>query len=152
MILSYARNLAAYVDGEGNLTVGIPMEIPQHLLMTHKLLMMYGFNLKSRHGRETRRIVKFDLIEQNLYLTYKLPGSDLWHDITPAMAKSYKDRENERSLLQFSSTLSPPQLCLTPLTGANGTELSINQRSENHSSSERNLITQTWTPHVQHEE
>ena len=45
LILSYARNLSTYVDKEGNPTAGIRMEIPQHLLMIHKLLMMYGFSL-----------------------------------------------------------------------------------------------------------
>ena len=85
------------------------MEIPSHLLMTHKLLTKYGFNLKSKYGKETRRIIKFDLIEQSLYLAYKLPSSEMWHYITPAMAKSFKDRENQRSLLSFSNSLSPPE-------------------------------------------
>ena len=152
LVLSYARNLATYVDVEGNPTAGIRMEIPPHLLMAHKLLIMYGYGLKKRHGRETRRIIKFDLIEQSLYLSYKVPGNELWHDVTPAMAKSYKDRENERSLLQFSSTLSPPQSgpSLAPLTGANTTEMSSSNRMRNGGDGASNggsrNSSQTWTP------
>ena len=132
------------MDKSANLTAGIRLEIPQHLLMTHKLLIMYGHSLRTRHGKETRRIVKFDLIEQNLYLAYKLPDSELWHDITPAMAKSYKDRENERSLLDFSSALSPPQRSARILTGANtvgqSARPSVAGVRTTHSES------QTWTP------
>ena len=53
--------------------------------------------------------MKFYMIEQNLYLAYKLPTSEIWHEITPAMAKTYKDRENQRSLMNFSNNLSPPE-------------------------------------------
>lgn len=63
--------------------------------MVHKLLIMYSYNLKNSHGKDTRQIIKFDRIEQSLYLSYKLPGSELWHDVTPAMAKTFKDQENQ---------------------------------------------------------
>ena len=115
--------LATYVNENGDPTAGLRLEIPSHLLMVHKLLIMYGYNLRNRHGKETRRIIKFNLIEQSLYLSYKLPGSELWHDITPAMAKTFKEQENQRSLLSFSDSLSPPER-RSILTEANATLIS----------------------------
>ena len=44
LVLSYARNLATYVDEAGSPTAGMRLEIPPHLLMTHKLLEMYDHN------------------------------------------------------------------------------------------------------------
>ena len=152
LLLSYARNLSTYVDSNGDPTAGLRLEIPSHLMMTHRLLTMYGYNLRNRHGKETRRIIKFDLIEQSLYLAYKLPGSELWHEITPAMAKTYKDRENQRSLLNFSESLSPVSN-RSVLTGANATlvsESSSGTRSQPPPQLRTRLENapagQTWTP------
>ena len=52
LILSYTRNLATYVDELSNPSAGIRMEIPHHLLMNHKLLTMYGYNLRTRHEED----------------------------------------------------------------------------------------------------
>ena len=108
MILSYAKNLAKYIDSRGQPTAGMRMEIPKHLQSTYKILDSYGYNLQERHGKRTRRIIKFDYIERSLFLAYKIPDSDIWHHITPAMATKYRERENERILASFSGTLSPP--------------------------------------------
>lgn len=108
LVLSHARNLAGYVDSTGNPTAGMRNAIPQHLQATNKLLQNYGFHLAQRHGKGTRRLIKFDDIERNIYLSYKIPSSDAWHTITPAMATKYREKENERNLASFSGTLSPP--------------------------------------------
>lgn len=134
-------------------TAGIRMEIPPHLLMTHRLLNMFGFNLKQKHGRDTRRIIKFDMIEQSLYLAYKIPGSEIWHDVTLTMAKSFKERENQRSLLHFSNNLSPPGRWTTATsyaTGANAIEknglLPVNGSRSGREDIQDNIHRQTWLP------
>ena len=152
LILSYARNLASYVDKNGDPSAGIRMEVPPHLLMTHRLLTMYGFGLKNKYGKETRRIIKFDLAEQSLYLAYKLPTGDLWHEITPAMAKAYKDKENQRSLLHFSESLSPPGKLPSQASqwnsrsGNSGPSAAQSGHSSSHSGWQPSS-KQTWTPH-----
>ena len=88
LVLSYARNLATYVDTERKPTAGMRMEIPRQLQATYKLLDAYGFSIQERHDKQTRRFIKFDYIARSLFLAYKLPNSETWHNITPAMAKS----------------------------------------------------------------
>lgn len=68
----------------------------------------YGYQLAQKRGKGTRRLIKFDEIERSIHLSYKVPSSDIWHTITPAMASKYRERGNERNLATFSGTLSPP--------------------------------------------
>ena len=47
IVLSYVRNLSAYIDKDGNPTAGIRLEIPQFLTRIHRNLDGYGFYLLS---------------------------------------------------------------------------------------------------------
>ena len=78
IVLSYVRNLSTYVDKDGNPTAGIRLEIPQFLTRIHRNLDAYGYYLRQKHGRATRRIIKFDPPEMSLYLAYKLTSEDSW--------------------------------------------------------------------------
>ena len=108
MILSYARNLSEYTGADGQPTAGMRNKTPNHLQSTHRLLQSYGYDLAQKHGKGTRRLIKFDTIDRTIYLSYKLPSSDIWYNITSAMATKYWERENERYLASFTGTLSPP--------------------------------------------
>ena len=140
LVLSYARNLAKYTDTNKKPTAGMRMEIPTHLQSIYKMLDSYGYNVQLKHGKGTRRIIKFDFIERSLYLTFRLPDSDVWHQITPAMAKKYREKENEKILASFNGTLSPPNRQARPaLTGSNTIPMGAaqaNTRTREH----------TWTP------
>ena len=53
-VLSHVRNLATYVDKEGNPMAGVRLQIPPFLSRTHRNLDAYGFYLKQKYGRSTR--------------------------------------------------------------------------------------------------
>ena len=108
LILSYARSLAHYIDNENKPTAGIRMQVSDYLEGTYKLLENHGFQIKAQHGMGTRRIIKFDLIEKSLMLFYKLPFEEEWYRVTPDMAHAKRNRDNQRNLRHFESTLSPP--------------------------------------------
>ena len=133
-VLSYAKNLHTYVDPDRNPTAGLRMYVPQHLLKIYKNLDTYGYYLKQKFGQGTRRIVKFDIAERSLFLTYKLPNTATWRRISPALANTFREREEERSMLEFSNALSPPQAPsrlqskTSPLTEANRLPLGGPQR------------------------
>ena len=115
LILSYARNLASYIDDEGKPTAGIRMQIPDFLEREFKLLENYGYQMR-RHGVGTRRIIKYDIIERNLMLSYKPPNSEEWTRITPQMAQLRKARDNQVNLREYESQLSPPSNLQTTRT------------------------------------
>ena len=144
-ILSYARNLNTYIEG-GQPTAGIRMEIPRFLQATYRLLDTYGWEIRQKNGKETRRIIKFDHIERNLYLTYRLPYAEDWLKVTPAMARTHRDRENQKSLLHFSNSLSPPglrRMSPAPLTGSNTLPVNSLRTPANCGEIRSN---QTWQP------
>ena len=103
IVLSYARNLQTYVSEDGQPTAGLRMEIPDYLAKTHKQLDTYGYYLKQKHGKHTRRIIKYDIPEMSLFLSYRLPNSPVWKRISPALARAFCEREDERNLLDFSN-------------------------------------------------
>ena len=88
LVLSYVRNLATYIDKEGNPTAGIRLEIAQFLSRVHRNLDVYGFYLRQKHGKATQRIIKFDPPEMSLYLSYKFPLSEIWCRATRAVAQA----------------------------------------------------------------
>ena len=108
LLLSHSRNLGKYIDGDGNPTAGLRMEVPHFLMGTYKLLEHFGYGLRQRYGWETRRIIKYDDIDMSFYLTYKLPGANEWCRATTAMAKATRERDEQRQLVKHSQQLSPP--------------------------------------------
>ena len=147
-ILSYARNLSGYVNKDGDPSAGLRLEIPDFLASTHKLLLNVCFYLKTKHGKETRQIIKFDDIDQSLYLAFKMNGSDQWKRITPKMAATYREREDARTTIEFEGVMSPPDQRSINFRLTGGNSQSIPQPSPLPSTSERisRPRNQTWTP------
>ena len=117
-VLSYARNLSSYMDkNNGQPTAGLRMEIPDYLGSVHKLLIDMCYYLKTKHG-----VIKYDNIEQSLYIALQVQGEDHWRRITPKMAESLRKREEQQFCIEFEGTLSPPGRI--PATGANRSPLS----------------------------
>ena len=86
-VMGAASRLAGFVDPNGRPTAGLRMEIPKKLQNVFATLFKYGQMLRRRHGQGTRRHVKFDDINQSLYLNVKLPGDETWSRISTEVAR-----------------------------------------------------------------
>ena len=73
-VFSRGKFLSEYVQ-DGKPTAGMRMDIPAGLVDTHKLLNDLGYQIKRRFGANTRKYVKFDTNNDNLYLEVRLPES-----------------------------------------------------------------------------
>ena len=62
-------------------------QLPQNLSGVYRLLNDYGFHIRSIHGRETRRIIKYDDDKLSLFLQVRLPGNTNWIKINPDQAR-----------------------------------------------------------------
>ena len=82
-----AGKLAPFMDMNGRSTAGMRMEVPAFLQQHFRILFRYGQNLRTRHGPGTRRHVKFDDLEQGLFLNVRLPGDEQWSKVTVDMAR-----------------------------------------------------------------
>lgn len=78
MVMGASAKLAPYIDSNGRPTAGIRIEVPAALRPAFSILFKYGQLLRSRHGPGTRRHVKFDDVEESLFLNVKLPGDTVW--------------------------------------------------------------------------
>ena len=87
LVMGSAAMLAPFSDNEGKPTAGMRIEVPTHLLRDFRLLFKYGQNLRARHGKGTRRHVKFDDITLGLYLNVKLPGDVSWSRVSTEVAR-----------------------------------------------------------------
>ena len=97
-VSSHGRNLSDYVDSAGLPTAGIRLDYPAYLGAPFRALDWYGKQMRDRHGRGTRRNIKFDDDEENLYIDVCLPDQEYWHRITPEEAKRYRTEvESERA-------------------------------------------------------
>ena len=74
-IQSYASNLAA-VQGQA----GIRLDIPDFLRGIFRQFEMHAADLKAQYG-SVKRAIRFDDVEQSLYMDVKLDSTD-WHRIT----------------------------------------------------------------------
>ena len=101
IISAGGKNLADYIDTEGFPTAGVRLDYPAHLGSSFRTLDWYGKEMRDKHGRGTRRNIKFDDDEESLYLDVCLPGEEYWHRITPEAAKRYKD---ELELIKTSNS------------------------------------------------
>ena len=87
LVMGSAAMLAPFTDTDGKPTAGMRIEVPTHLMRDFRLLFKYGQNLRGRHGKGTRRHVKFDDISLGLYLNVKLPGDPNWSRVSTEVAR-----------------------------------------------------------------
>ena len=87
MVLGAAALLAPFVDDQGKPTAGLRIEVPKHLRTEFRLLFKYGQNLRARHGKGTRRHVKFDDGAMTLFLNVRLPGDESWSRVSVEVAR-----------------------------------------------------------------
>ena len=66
LVSSCGRNLAEYVNDDGLPTAGLRLDYPAHLGAPFRLLDWYGKQMRERHGKGTRRSIKFDDEEESL--------------------------------------------------------------------------------------
>ena len=98
MISAHGKNLADFIDASGYPTAGIRLDYPAHLGASFRTLDWYGKEMRDRHGKGTRRNIKFDDDEESLYLDICLPDEEYWHRITPEVARRFKQQvEQERT-------------------------------------------------------
>ena len=87
LVMGAAAMLAPYVNAEGKPTAGIRIEVPSHLRGDFRLLFKFGQILRTRHGKGTRRHVKFDDALGCLFLNLKLPGDATWSRVLLEVAR-----------------------------------------------------------------
>ena len=142
LILSYSRSLAAFKDNEGRPTAGLRMEVPDYLGSTFKLLETVSIYLKQKHGTEARRLIKYDDVELSLYIAFKPKGATSWRRITPKMAATYREKEDERTMMDF--TWSPPPTTRSHSVLSQPNSLPIENGAA--TSSPRAPSSRTWVP------
>ena len=87
LVMGSAAKLAPYVDGAGRTTAGIRIEVPPFMQVEFRVLFKFGQNLRAKYGEGTRRHIKFDDVNQCLYLNAKLPGDEQWSKVTLELAR-----------------------------------------------------------------
>ena len=97
-VAAHGKNLSDFIDSTGLPTAGTRLDYPAFLGTAFRLLDWYGKQMRDRHGKGTRRNIKYDDDEENLYLDVCLPSQDYWHRVSPDEAKRYKTQvETERT-------------------------------------------------------
>lgn len=99
-VAAHGKNLADFIDEQGLPTAGTRIDYPSHLGTTFRALDWYGKEMKERHGRGTKRNMKFDDNEETLVLDVCLPGCDVRHRVSVDEARRFKsevDRERTES-------------------------------------------------------
>lgn len=136
---SKAKNRASFRDPSGNPTAGVRIDVPPFLLPTFKLLSNHGYEIRSVHGRDTKRYVKFDDENLSLFLEVRLPNQTKWTRIKPDQARTYSEEKDrleyqsiKRGLLRTSESDNPN---LIPLgsrpSGVGGSALSTSSGNVN---------------------
>ena len=100
-----APNLAK-ADSIGGVRPGIRLEIPRHLMPTFKMLERHGHQLRSRHGADLKRHIKFDDSARDLILDVKLPGEEEWLKLTPEVVRQLKKENYNRQIARHRPRLS----------------------------------------------
>ena len=95
-VSAHGKDLACFKDNDGWPTAGLRIEYPAHLAMDFRTLEWYGREMRLKHGRGTRRNIKFDDEEEMLYIDVCLPDTDFWHRITPLEAKKFKSEVTDK--------------------------------------------------------
>ena len=97
-VIGASAKLGDKVDKDGRPTAGIRIEIPQGLRGDFSTLQRFGYQLRMRHGRGTRRHIKFDDANRSLFLNVKLPGDISWSRVGLELArKGIQTRERVHS-------------------------------------------------------
>ena len=86
-VFSHSINLSGLVDGSGNPTAGLCLEIHKDLESTIRFLSRFGTRLRARLGAGTKRHIKFDDFNGSLYTNIKLPGDETWTRVSPKTAQ-----------------------------------------------------------------
>ena len=95
-VIGRSNRLASCVDGNGNPTARIIMDVPHPLLDISRTLISFGNSMLLKHGNGTKRHVKFDDMDRTLYLNIKLPGDNRWTWVSPDMARGSMKQEELR--------------------------------------------------------
>ena len=86
--MASSSNLAGAIDALGKPTAGTRIEVPPQLDDVFRLLSRFWTRLRARHGKGTRRHIKFDDFLGSLYCNVKLPGDTDWTRVSPALARA----------------------------------------------------------------
>lgn len=91
-LVSKSPKLTARTDANGRPTAGLHLVIPEELLGQFRILSRFGTRLRARHGLGTRRHIKFEDMDQSLFMNIKLPGDESWSKVTIDTAMAVMDR------------------------------------------------------------
>ena len=82
--VSYARNLAPFIDQKGKPTAGVRFDIPDHLTGVHKSLLQYGHALWAKHNKDPdfKRNIRYDDTEKTFVMDIKFPSKLEWVTVT----------------------------------------------------------------------
>ena len=122
LVVTSAAKLASCFDNAGRPMAGLRLEIPGDLMDIFRLLSRFGTRLQGKHGEGTKRHVKFDDVENSLYMNIKLPGDETWSRVTPEMAKADLDTTTRaesakilRRIAVKEGTTGPRQRLMAPV-------------------------------------
>ena len=76
LVMSYAPNLASWRNEPES--VGVRLEVPCHLLGVFKTLEKYGHLVRTTHGENLKRHIKYDDRSMSLVIDVKFPDSEEW--------------------------------------------------------------------------
>ena len=105
MVFSYAPNLAQYRQNKE--PPGIRLDYPDHLRGAFTTLEKYGILMKSEHGGNFRRSIKFDDSLMSLRIDVCFPGDTEWTQVPLELAAEEvgrrKEQENQKTRERLSS-------------------------------------------------
>ena len=106
--------LATYVDEDSKPLEGIRMDIPDYLGADFRTLQNYGIKMRSIHGQDTRKYIKFDEPALGIFLELRLPGDTNWIKITPAAARELDDSSDREEIDRNRKKLTARRVMLPP--------------------------------------
>ena len=76
MIVSYAPNLREWRDKDGSsqMSAGLRLEIPDHLMAVFKTLEKFGHYLRDKHKEGLRCHIRYEDMNMSLVMDFALPG------------------------------------------------------------------------------
>ena len=110
-ILVRGPMLAGYRD-KGKPTAGLRLDIPAHLMGVFKTLESFGYELKKKHSSEFKKHIKFDELEESLFLQVGIKRDEQesvdWTEYSALEAKNGLRTLRERRIPRFDYLSSPP--------------------------------------------
>ena len=121
---SFAPNLARWRTDTGG-SVGVRLDIPNHLLGQFKNLEKHGATLRRTLGDGLKRHVRFDDAKMGLELNFRPPGEDSrWETVSAEEAARANSETSTVLVGRPVSRGEPPSTSRrTPLSGANATSV-----------------------------